>query len=281
MQLVHLDYRPSRYLYSRSERRGDSNTPLIWVDSLPVLIVKYPGNMPVESRGLRFKVRKYWEEFRTLIFFLIIMILFRSAIADWNQVPTGSMKPTILEGDRVVVNKLAYDLKIPFTSWQLQKWADPTLGEIVTFYSPKDEKLLIKRVIGTPGDVIAMRNNQLFVNNEPATYGELDIETIHQLDLYQQHRHAFFVEEIGDKRHPVMLRPSQSNHYNSFGPIEVPTGYYLMLGDNRDSSHDSRAIGLVSRDRIMGRAHTVAFSVNYDDYYLPRLDRFIRPLEYH
>lgn len=223
---------------------------------------------------------QFWEEFRTLIIFLIIMILFRSAIADWNQVPTGSMKPTILEGDRVVVNKLAYELKVPFTSWRLQRWADPTRGEIVTFYSPKDEKLLIKRVIGTPGDVIAMRNNQLFINNEPASYGQLDIDIIHQLDLFQQTRHTFFVEQLGETKYPVMLRPSAPDDYNNFGPIEIPAERYLMLGDNRDSSLDSRVIGLVSRDRITGRAHTVAFSVDYDSYYMPRMDRFIRPLEY-
>lgn len=225
------------------------------------------------------KLLWFWQEFRTLITLLIIMVLFRSAIADWNQVPTGSMKPTILEGDRVVVNKLAYDLKMPFTSWQVQRWADPQPGEIVTFYSPVDEKLLIKRVIGTPGDVIAMRNNQLFRNNEPATYGQLDIEIIQQLDLYQRHRHAFFYEDIGGDGHAVMLRPSTPDDNNSFGPIEVPEGHYLMLGDNRDNSADSRAIGLVARERITGRAHTVAFSVDYDAYYLPRLDRFIRPLD--
>ena len=225
------------------------------------------------------KLDKLWIEYRGLLIFLVVMVLFRSAIADWNQVPTGSMKPTILEGDRVVVNKLAYDLKIPFTSWQVQTWADPTPGEIVTFSSPKDEKLLIKRVIGTPGDVIAMRNNQLFFNNKPATYGILDMEIIQHLDLYQRHRHSFFFEQVGDQRYPVMMRPSEPNGYNSFGPIEVPEGYYLMLGDNRDNSADFRAIGLVSRERIMGRAHTVAFSVDYEDYYLPRLDRFIRPLD--
>ena len=225
------------------------------------------------------KLEKLWVEYRGLLIFLVVMVLFRSAIADWNQVPTGSMKPTILDGDRVVVNKLAYDLKIPFTSWQVQTWADPTPGEIVTFSSPKDEKLLIKRVIGTPGDVIAMRNNQLFFNNKPATYGILDMEIIQQLDLYQRHRHSFFFEQVGNQRYPVMMRPSEPNGYNSFGPIEVPKDYYLMLGDNRDNSADFRAIGLVSRERIIGRAHTVAFSVDYQDYYLPRPDRFIRPLE--
>ena len=225
------------------------------------------------------KVSELWIEYNGLIIFVAVMVLFRSAIADWNQVPTGSMKPTILEGDRVVVNKLAYDLKIPFTNWHVQTWADPTPGEIVTFYSPRDEKLLIKRVIGVPGDVIAMRNNQLFYNNKPATYGILDTEIIEQLDLYHRRRHSFFFEQLNNQRYPVMMRPSESNSYNSFGPIEVPHGYYLMLGDNRDNSADYRAIGLVSRERITGRAHTVAFSVDYEEYYLPRLDRFIHPLE--
>ena len=230
--------------------------------------------------AMKSKLLGIWTEYKSLFTFLVIMVLFRSAIADWNQVPTGSMKPTILEGDRVVVNKLAYDLKIPFTSWQIQRWSDPVRGEIVTFYSPNDEKLLIKRVIGTPGDVIAMRNNQLFINETPASYGELDNEIILQLDLYQQHSHAFFVEEIDKKKHAVMMRPAEPNHYNSFGPVEVPKGQYLMLGDNRDNSHDSRAIGLITRNRITGRAHTVAFSVDYKDYFLPRIDRFIRPLDY-
>lgn len=206
------------------------------------------------------------------------MVLFRSAIADWNQVPTGSMKPTILEGDRVVVNKLAYDLKIPFTTVHVSEWADPGRGEIVTFYSPDDEKLLIKRVIGIPGDVVTMRNNQLLINGHPAVYSRLDDNIVGQLDNYQRRKHEFFFENIGSASHAVMLKPSPPNDYNSFGPIEVPEGYYLMLGDNRDNSRDSRRIGLVARDRITGRAHTVAFSVDYEDYYLPRGDRFIHPL---
>ena len=113
---------------------------------------------------------KFWQEWRGLLIFLAVMLLFRSAIADWNQVPTGSMKPTILIGDRVVVNKLAYDLKLPFTTWHLVKWDNPKRGEIVTFYSPKDEKLLIKRIICISGDVVALRNNQLFINNQASEY---------------------------------------------------------------------------------------------------------------
>ncbi len=233
-------------------------------------------------RIAKLSFKKIWSEYRLLIIFLAVMVLFRSAIADWNQVPTGSMKPSILEGDRVLVNKLAYDLKVPFTRWQLSQWAHPERGEIVTFASPRDGRLLIKRVIGIPGDTISMRNNQLYIDGQRATYDELDAELgiIQQLDLYQRHRHAFFFEVYGGIRYPVMVRPATPTHYSSFAPVRIPEGFYMMLGDNRDNSADSRIIGLISRELIMGRAHTVAFSIDSDDYYLPRSGRFILPLEW-
>ena len=225
------------------------------------------------------KLAKIWQEWRTLVIFLAVMVVFRSAIADWNQVPTGSMQPTILEGDRILVNKLAYDLKVPFTTWHIAEWDDPKRGEIVTFYSPDDEKLLIKRVMGVPGDVVKMRNNQLFINNEAATYSRLTDDIVNQLDYYQRQTYAFFIEKYQDTEHPVMLKPAPPNGHNSFGPWEIPAGQYMMLGDNRDNSRDSRRIGLVGRNRITGRAHTVAFSVDYEEYYMPRIDRFLRPLD--
>ena len=222
--------------------------------------------------------RTFWEEWRSLIFFVVVMVIFRSAIADWNGVPTGSMKPTILEGDRVVVNKVAYDLKVPFTSWHLAEWDSPKPGEIVTFYSPDDETLLIKRVIGVPGDTVSMQDNQLFVNGKAATYSRLDDEIVKQLDDLQRRHHAFFYEAFADMTpHAVMLRSTLGNDYGSFEPIKIPENKYRMRGDNRDNSKDFRRIGLVDRSRITGRAHTVAFS--YDESYIPRMDRFIRPLD--
>ncbi|MFT7244583.1 MAG: signal peptidase I [Candidatus Azotimanducaceae bacterium] len=233
----------------------------------------------MDTHSKNSRIKSLWLEWRTLIIFLTVMVLFRSAIADWNQVPTGSMKPTILEGDRVVVNKLAYDLKVPFTTWHLAQWNDPSRGEIVTFYSPADEQLLIKRVIGVPGDVVKMRNNQLYINDEAATYSRLGDDIVNQLDYSQRRKHTFFNEQYGSFEHAVMMVPSPPNDYNSFGPIEIPEDQYLMLGDNRDNSRDSRRIGLITRDRITGRAFSVAFSVDYEAYYLPRTDRFFRSLK--
>src|SRR5436853_4206732 len=113
-------------------------------------------------KHLRRATQYLWREWvRPLGLVAIIVFPLKSALADWNWVPTGSMKPTILEGDLVLVNKLAYDFKVPFTLWRIARWGEPKRGDIVVFFSPKDGTRLVKRVIGMPGDTLAMRNNTL------------------------------------------------------------------------------------------------------------------------
>src|SRR3954452_11119049 len=112
--------------------------------------------------------KKAFAETRGFVLMLLVVSSLRSALADWNDVPTGSMKPTIQEGDRVVVNKLAYDLKVPFTTIEIAKWGDPRRGDIVVLFSPVDGTRLVKRVIAVPGDRVAMLNNQLYVNGKAA-----------------------------------------------------------------------------------------------------------------
>src|SRR5882762_3523289 len=112
--------------------------------------------------------KKIFQETKVFLLMLLVICSMRSALADWNDVPTGSMKPTIEEGDRVVVNKLAYDLKVPFTTYEIVKWGDPKRGDIVVLFSPADGVRLVKRVVGLPGDRIELRDNQLFVNGKPA-----------------------------------------------------------------------------------------------------------------
>lgn len=118
------------------------------------------------------KVTSYlWREWiKPLALISAVIFPFKSAIADWNWVPSGSMKPTILEGDLVFVNKLAYDLKVPFTVRRVAKWDDPQHGDIVVFFSPKDGTRLVKRMIAGPGDTIEMRNNVLFLNGQKMDY---------------------------------------------------------------------------------------------------------------
>src|ERR1051325_2049041 len=110
--------------------------------------------------------KKVWYEIRVFLAMLLVISSLRSALADWNDVPTGSMKPTIEIGDRVGVNKLAYDLKVPFTTSELMKWADPKRGDIVVLFSPQDGTRLVKRASAIPGDTVSLAGNQVFVNGK-------------------------------------------------------------------------------------------------------------------
>jgi signal peptidase I len=221
----------------------------------------------------RKRLAKIWREWvKSILLVVLIVTSFRSAIADWNDVPTGSMKPTILEGDRIVVNKLAYDLKLPFTTWRLATWGDPARGDIVVLYSPADGKRLVKRVIGVPGDFIAMRANHLAVNGSEVSYSPIaeELAPANGEQLVQE-------EQLGSVAHPVMLTPNAPSRH-SFAPIMVPEGSYFVLGDNRDQSLDSRYFGFVDRSMIVGRATAVAASVDPFHHYSPRWSRFFQAL---
>src|SRR6186713_1674686 len=117
---------------------------------------------------------RLWKEYRGAFVFLLLMLCFRSAWADWVTVPTGSMNPTILEGDRVLVDKHAFGLRVPFTLVHLTFGEDPVRGDIVVFDSPKTGTSLVKRVIGVPGDVVRLDGEELYVNGQPAAYSDGD-----------------------------------------------------------------------------------------------------------
>jgi len=216
--------------------------------------------------------KKVLNEIRVFLAMLLVVSSLRSALADWNDVPTGSMKPTIEEGDRVVVNKLAYDLKVPFTTIELMKWGDPKRGDIVVLFSPVDGTRLVKRVVGVPGDKIEMRDNQLFVNGKAAQRREIGLE-----DDSEQGSSMLVEENLAGVNHEVMFTP-QIPAVRSFGPVTVPAGRYFVMGDNRDNSNDSRFIGLIDRQRIVGKATAVAFSFDRSHHFAPRFDRFFKSI---
>ena len=119
---------------------------------------------------LSVKYKRITREWGQLLMFAVLLFAGRSAIADWNRIPSGSMEPTVYVGDLILVNKLAYDLKVPFTTTHLMEWSNPRRGEIVVFYHPDDGKRMVKRVIGVPGDIIEMRNNRLIINGQSVSY---------------------------------------------------------------------------------------------------------------
>ncbi|HEY3857149.1 MAG TPA: signal peptidase I [Verrucomicrobiae bacterium] len=225
------------------------------------------------------RTKKLWREWRGLMLTILILTAVRSAIADWNDVPSGSMNPTIVEGDRLFVNKLAYDLKVPFTTKHIAQWSNPKRGDIVVFFSPVDRIRLVKRVIGLPGDRIEMVNDHLFVNGVAAQYERLPASVGKDLPSTRLGPRLFVDEKVSNiPVHPVTILPALPQAKRTFGPIDVKAGQYFMMGDNRDDSNDSRYWGTVDRHLIVGRATMVVMSLNHEHYFQPRWHRFFSNL---
>ena len=193
------------------------------------------------------------REYKGLLLFFVLMVMFRSAIADWNDVPTGSMKPTIIEGDRIFVNKLAYDLRVPLTHISLVRLGEPERGDIVVFDSHAADRRLVKRVIGLPGDVVQMAAGRVIVNGQPAEY----------TDVRYEGNSMYATESIGELQHPVRYDYDVTRAIDSFGPAIVPEDHYLMLGDNRRNSADSRYYGFVPYENLRGRPLFIYLSVDF------------------
>jgi signal peptidase I len=206
------------------------------------------------------------------------MVAFRSAWADWMTVPTGSMNPTILEGDRILVDKHIFGLRIPLTLTRLTSGADPARGDIVVFDSPADGKTLVKRVVAIPGDTLELDGETLVLNGQPARYRPGDVSHLQQLLGTTAAQRPLVLKEKGTgAEHEILLLPARVSR-RVFGPVTVPVGMYFMLGDNRDNSADSRYIGFVPRRNIVGRATRVVVSLNPERYRVPRSNRLFIPL---
>ncbi|MEO0794258.1 MAG: signal peptidase I [Verrucomicrobiota bacterium] len=220
-----------------------------------------------------------WREWRGFILlWAFVIIPVKSSLADWNWVPSGSMNPTILEGDLVYVNKLAYDLRFPLTRHSLNHLGDPERGDISVLLSPEDEKRLVKRVIGIPGDTVEMRDYMLYINDERLDYTELPEEERAGLMAELTRISAFAQEDLDGRPHAMMVTPAISMA-RSFPEITVPDGHYFVMGDNRDNSKDSRAFGFVERSRFLGEATSVVVSFDMLDKYQPRIGRFFTSLD--
>lgn len=221
-------------------------------------------------------MKKLWVENRGFILFLFLFGLFRTAIADWNPIPSGSMRPSLLEGDVVLVNRVAYDLKIPLTNIPLVQMGEPQRGDIVVFYSPKDGTRLIKRLVALPGDTVQMRKGVLIINGEAAQYSE-GVQVQEPIDGASPLPALRLREHLGERDNAVQWLPSVPS-LRSMPAFRVPEGHYWMMGDNRDNSADSRYIGPVARHLLVGRAHHLVLSVAFKENWLPRWERFGMPL---
>lgn len=211
------------------------------------------------------------------IVFFLCFGFFRTAIADWNPIPSGSMRPNLLEGDVVLVNRIAYDFKLPLTDVVVAHIADPKRGDIVTFSSPKNGTRLIKRIVALPGDRVEMRDEILYVNGQAANYSEQEtlLEPRENGDSVEALR---LTESIGQNQRRVQWLDGVPAK-NNFGQTVVPAGNFLMLGDNRDNSADSRYFGFVPRRLLIGQANRILVSADIQGNWLPRPERFGQQLQ--
>lgn len=215
------------------------------------------------------RLQLFWRENRQFFLLLGCIVFFKSAIADLSSISGASMQPTLLDGDKVWVNKLAYDVKIPFTEISLAQTGEPERGDIVIIDSKKAHKRLVKRIVGLPGDTIYMQNNTLVINGEAAAYEILD----------RAPNALIILEELPNKSHQAQLSTHYASRANrSYGPAIVPMDQYFVLGDNRDNSADSRVYSFVPRSELIGRSNSVVFSLDSLNSYLPRSERFLSEL---
>ena len=224
------------------------------------------------------------ETLLPMLIVALIAIPLRSAVADWNDVPSGSMRPTILEGDRIWVDKLAYGLRLPLTLRWIARWDEPARGDVVTLVSPSDGRRLVKRVIGLPGDRVSMSANRLTINghalgySDPRTRAATDLDDANDADVREQTA-ILRNEALGDRRHAIATIPTLAGRIDSFREFVVPKGHFFFLGDNRDHSQDSRFVGPVALDQIYGRVTHIALSADPDHHYRPRFERFFKPID--
>ena len=219
--------------------------------------------------------QKKWliENLVSLGLALLVVFTIRSSFIEAFKIPSGSMIPTLLIGDHIFVNKMAYGFKLPFSDWitgkptYLIEREPPKRGDIIVFLYPGDTSLYyIKRVIGVPGDTIEMRNKQLFVNgnavNREAMSADDSKGVFAQLEdqRYSAGSIDVFRERLDSDEH-VIMQDRYNNMDETRPPITVPPQKLFVMGDNRDFSNDSRYWGFVPYENVKGKALFVWLSL--------------------
>lgn len=180
------------------------------------------------------------EYFEAICIAVLLALFIRTFVVQAFKIPSGSMLPTLLIGDHLLVNKFMYGVRMPFTGKLLIPFNEPERGDVVVFRFPKDRSVdYIKRVIGTPGDTVEIREKKVYINGEPIEDPYAHIST------------------------PSLLNANASPRDN-FGPVLVPDDRIFVMGDNRDNSYDSRFWGFVDQKDILGKAFILYWSWDID-----------------
>lgn len=221
------------------------------------------GPTPVDRK------KKMIKEAKSFFIIILSVLAFRSVLFEPFKIPSGSMIPTLLIGDFILVNKFSYGFKVPFSDWfsdpiYLTGPEAPKRGDVIVFKYPKDPNLnYIKRVIGLPGDTVEVIDKVVYVNNEPISTTEIDgKEIMEDMDeRYKSYEFKFLETKTGDATH-ISQVDKGNDYFANFYKITVPKDQYFVMGDNRDFSADSRRWGTVPFANIKGKAIMIWFSLS-------------------
>jgi len=208
---------------------------------------------PIEAVQRRKSVVREYAE--AIAIAILLALVIRTLVVQAFTIPSGSMMDTLLVGDYILVNKFLYGPELPFTDWHMPALRSPQRGDIIVFKYPQDEKRdFIKRIVGSPGDQVQVRGQQVFVNGRPVQEP--------------------YVKRTDSSPAPA---PSYCGYAYACEPTAVPADSYFVMGDNRDNSQDSRYWGFVKRDKIKGKAFLIYWSWDSDRHWLRwwRLGRYI------
>jgi len=240
---------------------------------LAAALEKYSEFKELHFSGVR--INKTWENIKDLLWIILVVFLIRWILIEPFRIPSGSMIPTLLVGDQLMVNKLIYGVQIPLTTKKLFNLKKPQRGDVIVFkFPPHPREDYVKRVVAVAGDELMVRDGVLIINGQavPREYvepytGPTDGGFCESYELYIEHL---------DHRSHQMLLCRRSHQGDDFGPVKVPEGTVFGMGDNRDNSADSRSWGFIPLDNIKGKALFIHLPLDPSRHYLPRWNRFFK-----
>jgi signal peptidase I len=196
------------------------------------------------------KIPWYVDLSRSFFPVILAVLVLRSFVVEPFRIPSGSMMPTLLAGDFILVNKFSFGVRLPITNTKIIDSGSPQRGDVTVFRYPEDPSVaFIKRIMGLPGDRLEYRDKQLSINGEPVAQEQLPAGSDGSVPGYD-----LFVDELGDKTFHTLQRKGPNNLSWSY---VVPEGHYFALGDNRDNSRDSRFWGPLPEENLIGKAFLI------------------------